>query len=293
MELISRNRKYIFIGLFPAVALYIIFVIYPIVRSFFYGFYEWNGLSEPIYIGLKNFQDILKDNIFWLSFKNNIFVVVASILGQIPLGLFLAIVLNSKLKGAGFFRSVLFIPMILSTVVVGLLWSTLLNYQMGVVNYILQSLGLEKLALDWLGNPDIAMYTVCAVIIWQFFSLYMIIFLAALQNIPNDILEAANIDGANELRKFFSITLPMLWPTVMTAVVLCISGSMRSFDLVYVMTQGGPANATELMATYMYNKTFSVYKYGYGSAVSLVIFVISFGLILISQSLMRKKNSDR
>ncbi|NLU52717.1 MAG: sugar ABC transporter permease [Clostridiaceae bacterium] len=293
MELISRNRKYIFIGLFPTVALYIIFVIYPIVRSFFYGFYEWNGLGEPIYIGLKNFQDILKDNIFWLSFKNNIFVVVASILGQIPLGLFLAIVLNSKLKGAGFFRSVLFIPMILSTVVVGLLWSTLLNYQMGVVNYILQSLGLEKLALDWLGNPDIAMYTVCAVIIWQFFSLYMIIFLAALQNIPNDILEAANIDGANELRKFFSITLPMLWPTVMTAVVLCISGSMRSFDLVYVMTQGGPANATELMATYMYNKTFSVYKYGYGSAVSLVIFVISFGLILISQSLMRKKNSDR
>jgi len=293
MELISRNRKYIFIGLFPAVALYIIFVIYPIVRSFFYGFYEWNGLGEPIYIGLKNFQDILKDNIFWLSFKNNIFVVVASILGQIPLGLFLAIVLNSKLKGAGFFRSVLFIPMILSTVVVGLLWSTLLNYQMGVVNYILQSLGLEKLALDWLGNPDIAMYTVCAVIIWQFFSLYMIIFLAALQNIPNDILEAANIDGANELRKFFSITLPMLWPTVMTAVVLCISGSMRSFDLVYVMTQGGPANATELMATYMYNKTLSVYKYGYGSAVSLVIFVISFGLILISQSLMRKKNSDR
>lgn len=293
MELISRNRKYIFIGLFPAVFLYLIFVVYPIVRSFFYGFYEWNGLSEPIYIGLKNFRDILTDNIFWLSFRNNILIVVASILGQIPIGLILAVVLNSNLKGAGFFRSAFFIPMILSTVVVGLLWSTILNSQMGVLNYILQSIGLESLALDWLGNPDIAMYTVCMVIIWQFFGLYMIIFLAALQNIPSDIIEAANIDGANEIRKFFSITLPMLWPTVMTAVVLCISGSMRSFDLVFVMTQGGPAYATELMATYMYNKTFSVYKYGYGSAVSLVIFVISFGFILVSQGLMRRKNSDR
>jgi len=218
---------------------------------------------------------------------------VASILGQIPIGLILAVILNSSLKGAGFFRSVFFVPMILSTVVVGLLWSTILNSQMGVLNHVLKSIGLESLALDWLGNPDIAMYTVCAVIVWQFVGLYMIIFLAAIQNIPPDIIEAASIDGANEIRKFFSITLPMLWPTVMTAVVLCISGSMRSFDLVFVMTQGGPANATELMATYMYNKTFSVYKYGYGSAVSLVIFVISFGFILISQSLMRRKNSDQ
>jgi len=293
MELIIRNRKYIFLGLFPAVSLYVVFVVYPIVRSFFYGFYEWNGLGEPVYIGLKNFQDILTDNIFWLSFKNNIFIVVASILGQIPIGLILAVILNSSLKGAGFFRSVFFVPMILSTVVVGLLWSTILNSQMGVLNHVLKSIGLESLALDWLGNPDIAMYTVCAVIVWQFVGLYMIIFLAAIQNIPPDIIEAASIDGANEIRKFFSITLPMLWPTVMTAVVLCISGSMRSFDLVFVMTQGGPANATELMATYMYNKTFSVYKYGYGSAVSLVIFVISFGFILISQSLMRRKNSDQ
>lgn len=289
MEIIRRNKKYIIIGLLPALLFYTVFVIYPIVRSFFYGFYDWNGLRQPVYIGLKNFKDILTDQVFWLSFKNNIFVVVASVFGQIPLGLIIAIVLNRKLKGAGFFRSAFFMPMILSTVVVGLLWSTILNSQVGILNHVLQSIGLEKLAKDWLGDPKYAMYTVSGVIIWQFIGLYMIIFLAALQNVPAEITEAADIDGAGEVRKLFSITLPMVWDTIVAAVVLCIAGSMRSFDLVFVLTGGGPAHSTELMATYMYNKTFSVYKYGYGSAVSLVIFVISFSFILFSRLLMNKK----
>jgi raffinose/stachyose/melibiose transport system permease protein len=289
MEIIRRNKKYIIIGLLPALLFYTIFVLYPIVRSFFYGFYDWNGLSQPVYIGLKNFKEILSDQIFWLSFKNNIFIVVASIFGQIPLGLIIAIVLNRKLKGAGFFRSAFFMPMILSTVVVGLLWSTILNSQVGILNQILQSIGLENLAKDWLGDPKYAMYTVSGVIIWQFIGLYMIIFLAALQNVPGEIMEAADIDGASELRKLFSITLPMVWDTIIAAVVLCIAGSMRSFDMVFVLTGGGPAHSTELMATYMYNKTFSVSKYGYGSAVSLVIFVISFSFILVSRLLMSKK----
>ena len=289
MEIIRRNKKFIIIGLLPALLFYTVFVMYPIVRSFFYGFYDWNGLSQPVYIGLKNFKEILSDQIFWLSFKNNIFLVIASIFGQIPLGLIIAIVLSRKLKGAGFFRSAFFMPMILSTVVVGLLWSTILNSQVGILNHVLQSIGLEKLAKDWLGDPKYAMYTVSGVIIWQFIGLYMIIFLAALQNVPAEITEAADIDGAGEVRKLFSITLPMVWDTIVAAVVLCIAGSMRSFDLVFVLTGGGPAHSTELMATYMYNKTFSVYKYGYGSAVSLVIFVISFSFILFSRLLMNKK----
>jgi raffinose/stachyose/melibiose transport system permease protein len=289
MEIIRRNKKYIIIGLLPALLFYTVFVLYPIVRSFFYGFYDWNGLSQPVYIGLKNFKEILSDEVFWLSFKNNIFIVIASIFGQIPLGLIIAIVLNRKLKGAGFFRSAFFMPMILSTVVVGLLWSTILNSQVGILNQVLQSIGLENLAKDWLGDPKYAMYTVSGVVIWQFIGLYMIIFLAALQNVPGEIMEAADIDGASETRKLFSITLPMMWDTIIAAVVLCIAGSMRSFDLVFVLTGGGPAHSTELMATYMYNKTFSVYKYGYGSAVSLVIFVISFSFILVSRLLMSKK----
>ncbi|EMS72142.1 carbohydrate ABC transporter permease [Ruminiclostridium cellobioparum] len=292
MDIIRKNVKYIIAGLLPALLIYFIFVLYPIVRSFIYGFYDWNGLSEPIYTGLNNFKIILTDEVFWQSFKNNIFIVLFSIFGQVPIGLILAVILSRNIKGAGFFRTAFFIPMMLSTVVVGLLWSTILNSQVGIINSILEAIGLEELTQNWLGDPKLAMLSICAVIVWQCFGYYMIIFLAAIQNIPEEILEAADIDGAGELKKLTNIILPMLWPTVMTAVVLCISGSMRSFDLVFVMTGGGPANATELMATYMYNKTFAIYQYGYGSAVSLVISVISFGLIIISRSLMSRNLSD-
>ncbi|MDF2595993.1 MAG: sugar transporter permease [Clostridia bacterium] len=291
MDILFRNKKTIIIGLLPALLIFIVFVIMPIVRSFFYGFYSWNGLSAPEYIGLENFKEILTDRIFWHSFKNNIIVVIASVFGQIPIGLIIAIILNKKLKSSSFFRTVFFMPMILSTVVVGLLWSTILNSQVGIFNAILNQIGLGQLAMDWLGNPRIAIYTICFVIVWQFFGLYMIIFLAALQNIPSEIFEAANVDGASEWCKLVNITIPMIWDSIMAAVVLCIAGGMRTFDLVFVMTQGGPAQATELMATYMYNKTFAVYKYGYGSAVSLVIFVISFSFIIISRRLMSQKET--
>lgn len=288
MELLFKNKKTIWIGLLPALGIFVIFVVIPIIRSFFYGYYAWNGLSAPQYIGLKNFVDILTDRIFWHSFKNNMIVVIASVFGQIPLGLIIAILLNKKLRSARFFRSVFFMPMILSTVVVGLLWSTILNAQIGIINGVLKNIGLSNLAMDWLGDPKISIYTICFVIVWQFFGLYMIIFLAALQNIPTEIFEAASVDGASERSKLFHITIPMIWDSIMSAVVLCIAGSMRTFDLVFVMTKGGPAHATELMATYMYNKTFEVYKYGYGSAVSLIIFIISFSFIIISRKLMSR-----
>lgn len=292
MDLIFKNKKYIFLGLFPALSLFIFFVVYPIIRSFFYGFYDWNGLSRPIYVGLANFKAVLSDKVFWHAFRNNIFIVVISVFGQIPLGLVLAVLLNDKFRGAKFFRFIFFMPMILSTVVVGLLWSTILNSQVGIVNNLLKNIGLGSLAHDWLGESGLALYSVGFVIIWQFFGLYMIILMAALQNIPKEVFESAELDGAGGLTKLFHITLPMIWSSIMASVVLCIAGGMKTFDLVFTMTQGGPAHATDLMAIYMYNKTFETYKYGYGSAVSLVIFVLSFTLIVGSRALMSRKSAD-
>ncbi len=280
---------FLFFGSLPAILTYVIFVIYPIFRSFGYGFYEWNGLSDPKYIGLRNFLEILQDPVFWKSFRNNILVVLVSVFGQLPIGLVLAVLLHRSFKGSGAYRSIFFIPMILSTVVVALLWSSLLNPQVGVVNHFLKRVGMGFLALNWLGDMRTAMPIVCGVIIWQFTGLYMVIFLSALQNIPKEIHEACSLDGVSERSKLIHVTLPLLWPTVMASVVLCIAGSMRSFDLVFVMTEGGPAHATELMATYMYSKTFAVYKYGYGSAISMVIFLLSFGMILAGQALMKRK----
>jgi raffinose/stachyose/melibiose transport system permease protein len=292
MDLIFKNKKYIFLGLFPALSLFIFFVVYPIIRSFFYGFYDWNGLSRPIYVGLANFKAVLSDKVFWHAFRNNIFIVVISVFGQIPLGLVLAVLLNDKFRGAKFFRFIFFMPMILSTVVVGLLWSTILNSQVGIVNNLLKNIGLGSLAHDWLGESGLALYSVGFVIIWQFFGLYMIILMAALQNIPKEVFESAELDGAGGLTKLFHITLPMIWSSIMASVVLCIAGGMKTFDLVFTMTQGGPAHSTDLMAIYMYNKTFETYKYGYGSAVSLVIFVLSFTLIIGSRALMSRKSAD-
>lgn len=291
MSVLQKNKKFIVISLFPALIVYALFVLYPIARSFLYGLYSWNGLSKPRYTGFENFYLILTDSIFWKSFKNNVFVVAASVFGQIPLGILAAVALSGKLKGRSFFRTAFFIPMILSTVVVGLLWNTILNSQIGLLRGMLLALGFTNTP-DLLGNPKTAIYTLCGVIIWQFIGLYMVIFLAALQNIPADISEAADIDGAGEVAKFFRIRLPLLWNTIAAAMVLCISGSMRSFDLIYVMTEGGPAHATEVMATYMYNKTFTVNQYGYGSAVSLIIAALSFTLIAISRSLLLKNSQN-
>jgi raffinose/stachyose/melibiose transport system permease protein len=286
--ILRKNRVFIIAGLGPGLILYSLFVLYPILRSFIFGFYNWNGLKAPVFIGLENFTRILRDPVFWKSFKNNIFVVAASMFGQIPLGILAAAALNGTFKGQGFFRTAFFIPMILSTVVVGLMWTTILNSQVGLLKSFLEALGFKN-PPDLLGNPKTAIYTLCGVIVWQFIGLYMIIFLAALQNIPSEISEAADIDGASETVKFFQIRLPLLWGTVASAAVLCISGSMRSFDLIYVMTGGGPAYATEVMATYMYNKTFTVSQYGYGSAVSLVIAVLSFSFIVLSRSFLLRK----
>jgi raffinose/stachyose/melibiose transport system permease protein len=288
MNSFIRNRMTIVLGLAPALVLYLAFVLLPIGRSFAFGFTEWNGLSKPVFAGLSNFVRIFTDGVFWTSLKNNIFVVFASVFAQIPLGILAAVVLDGKLRLSPFFRSAFFVPMVLSTVVVGLLWSTILNSQVGPLKAVLEGLG-AKTTPDWLGDPSIAMATLCGVIVWQFVGLYMIIFLAALQNIPEELLEAAEIDGAGEMVKLLKIRLPLLRPTIAAAVVLCISGSMRSFDLIYVMTQGGPAHATEVMATYMYNKTFTVYQYGYGSAVSLVICVLSFALIVGGRALIARR----
>lgn len=292
MDSIFKNRKYVALGLAPALAIYLIFVLYPIVRSFFYGFYDWNGLSKPSYVGLANFASILSDGVFWKSFWNNIYIVLVSVFGQIPLGLVLAVLLNRKMRGAKAFRFFFFMPMILSTVVVGLLWSTILNSQVGILNALLKATGLGSLAQNWLGDPRFAMPTIGFIVIWQFFGLYMVILLAALQNIPQEIHESAELDGAGEWAKLTRITIPMIWGAVTASVVLCIAGGMRTFDLVFTMTQGGPAHATELMAIYMYNKTFEVYKYGYGSAVSLVIFAISFAFILASRAAMGRASAE-
>jgi ABC-type sugar transport systems, permease components len=284
-----QNRKFIILGLLPAVVLYLLFVFVPIIWSAYYGFFDWSGMGDKRFIGLDNYYEIFTDPIFWRALKNNVLFVLASVFGQVPLALVLAIVLHKNNTFQKFLRSAVFIPMVLSTVVIGMIWQYIYHPQIGILNFLLDSLGLSSWKLGWLSNPDIAIYSLMPPLIWSFVGLYLIIFASALQNISSEIHDAAKIDGAEGARKLFSITIPMIWSTIQVAIILCISGSLKSFDLVYIMTRGGPAHATELLATYMYNSTFTSYRYGFGSAVSTSIVLISLLLIGTSQYFMNKR----
>ncbi|WP_277680230.1 carbohydrate ABC transporter permease, partial [Gracilibacillus dipsosauri] len=203
--------------------------------------------------------------------------------------LFIALLLNRKIKGLKLFRTIGFLPVVLSTVVISITWSLIYNSENGLINELLRTIGLDFLAQNWLGDSKWSMIAVLVTVIWQFVGLYLIIFLAALQNVPEEVLEAARIDGASEWKTTWSITIPMIWDTIIVAVILCISGSLKTFDLIYVMTNGGPAHSTDVMALYMFNETFNQLQYGYGSAVSVIIFFFSLILIYTVTKLLGKK----
>ncbi|MFM9277176.1 carbohydrate ABC transporter permease [Paenibacillus jiagnxiensis] len=286
------NRRFITLGLLPALLIYALFVFVPVVWSAYYGFFNWSGIGEAKYIGLQNYTEIVKDPIFWRALKNNIIFVLASVFGQIPIALALAVLLHKSSFLQRFLRSAIFLPMVLSTVVIGMVWQYIYHPQIGILNFLLDTLGLQSWKLQWLSDAGIAIYALIPPLIWSFVGLYLIIFISALQNISSDIHDAAKLDGATGLRKLVSISLPMIRATVQVAVILCISGSLKSFDLVYIMTKGGPAHATELLATYMYNSTFTSYRYGFGSAISTTIVIVSLLLIGTSQWLASRKKED-
>ncbi|CAM3214013.1 sugar ABC transporter permease [Paenibacillus lupini] len=285
-----RTRRFIVIGLLPALLLFSFFVIIPIIWSAYYGFFDWKGIGTAKFIGFDNYSEIIHDEVFWRSLKNNMLVVAASVFGQVPIALVLALLLLKNSWIHKFIRTAVFMPMVLSSVVVGIIWGYIYHPEIGILNFLLDSLGLESWKRQWLGDPAVSMYSLMVPIIWNYIGPYLIMFIAALHNIPSEMDDAAKIDGAKGSRKLFSLTLPLIWDTIKVAVVLCISGSLKSFDLIYIMTGGGPAHSTELLASYMYNNTFAIYRFGYGSAVSTAIIIISLFLIAGSQYLMKSKN---
>ena len=284
----SKNRRFIAIALLPGLAVFVLFAVVPIFWSVYYGFFEWKGIGAARFIGLANYREILHDPIFWRALKNNLILVASAIIGQIPVALVLAILLKRNRWFHRLVRSAVFLPMVLSTVVVGLIWGYMYHPQFGLVNAALEMLGLDRWTRAWLSDPKVNMYAVSIPINWSNIGPYMVIFIAALSGISPEIDDAAAIDGATGFRKLFSVTLPMIWGTVVVCLVLCISGSLKAFDHVIVMTGGGPAQSTELLATYMYNNSFYIYRYGYGSAVSTMIILISAILIVLNRLITRR-----
>ncbi|MFC5447388.1 carbohydrate ABC transporter permease [Paenibacillus aestuarii] len=288
MNITKRMGLAIFVGMLPALIIYIGIAMIPVAMSFYYSFFNWNGLSHMSFIGLDNYISVLKDGIFWKGVTNNLFMMLSGILGQLPVGLFFAVILNRSLRGLKVYRSVLFLPVIISAVIVSLIWNMVYGTESGLLNNVLGLFGLGSWKQNWLGAPQWGMLSVSITYLWQNYGFYMVIFLAGLQNIPEEIREAAVMDGATGWKRFWLITLPMLKETIWVTLIFSISNSFRIFDLIYVMTAGGPAHNTEVMTIYMYTQAFNNSDFGLGSSVSILILLFSLIAIYAAKLITRR-----
>ena len=272
---LDRETLVIPVFLAPAMLFIGVYLLWPIARTIELSFFSWNGVSAVRdFVGLGNWSQLMDDPIFWLAFRNNVLLIVLSIALQLPLAMGLAVLLDRLRNRLGrFLQAVWFLPLLLSTVAIGVLFGNIFNPNFGLLNAALEAIGLEEWQRAWLGEPETALYAVIAVVIWQFVPFYMILFAAALGDLSEDLHGAARIDGATETQYFFRVALPALKPVIGVAATLSVIGSLKYFDVVWVMTQGGPVNATELMATYMFRAAFRGNQVGYGSTIASALFL--------------------
>ena len=268
--------------LLPAIILFLVFVVWPIVQSAHYSVYSWDGLGKPEnFIGFDNYARLLKDPVFWKALGNNFFVLIWSLVTQIPLGILLAILLTGRIKGSVFFRTLYVSPMVLSGVIVGLLWQWVYNPSFGLANSFLKWIGFEQYTSGWLGDAGIVMVCVMIVSTWRDLGFYIIIFIVAIQSIPEEFYGAAKVDGANSWQLHRYVTLPLIKKTTLTAFVLSIIGSLQFFDLTWVMTQGGPYHSSEVVTTYMFKTAFQLRDWGYATTLAFVLFCITFFIVIV------------
>jgi len=278
----------------PALVLFCVFVPSPILLAAYASFFYWNGFCRlpTDFVGLDNFTRLLQDKIFIGDLGRALLLVVLSLVVQLPLSLGLALLLNRKMRGRSVYRLLFFAPYVLSEVIAAVLFSLILSPERGLANAVLETVGLEELASTWLADPDTVMFSVFIVMTWKYFGFHMIIYLAGRQGIPNEVLEAAAIDGASPWQIFRRVTLPLLGPTIRISVFLSVIGTIQLFDLVYVLTGGGPVHASETMAITMYEYGFERYQVGYASAISVAMFLLSLVFALGYQRWVMRRDTE-
>ncbi|MCR4778879.1 MAG: sugar ABC transporter permease [Lachnospiraceae bacterium] len=279
---------------------YILFQGYPIICSVIYSLHDWSGMTPDMrYVGLANFKNLMKDAMFWSAFKNSFKYMAVMVPLEVSVSLLYACLLNSpKLKGKTFYRACLFLPVVITAAVAGIVMSFIFSTG-GAVNYILTSLKIVDKAVNWMGNAKLAVAAVVLVSLWKDVGTYMLYWLAALQGVSKDIIEAAQLDGANSIKLFFYVTLPVIAPTAGVIVILCTINSLKAFDIIQTLTGGGPFFATDVIATYIYKMAFTadigMPRFGYASAASLtfgfVVIIIGVILNLIKGKLQRKETA--
>ncbi|MEV0133125.1 sugar ABC transporter permease [Dactylosporangium sp. NPDC050688] len=266
----------------PALVLFVGFVLLPIAVAVYYSFYKWTGFSPRTPYGLGNYQRVLEDEVFRSALLHNLIIAVLSVVIQLPLSIALALLLNRKIRGRAVLRLVVFAPYVLSEAITAVVWLLMLQPG-GLVDQMFNAAGLGGLIQHWLADGDLVLYTLFVVITWKYIGFGVILLLAGLQSIPAELREAASTDGASAWATTRHIVLPLLGPTIRIWIFLSVIGSLQLFDLVWIMTLGGPASASATMATYLLDHGFSRYEFGFGSAVAVVLFVVCFIFALLYQ----------
>ena len=287
MAALASGRKRRSINLAPylflivPLALFLMWVIGPMLYSFYLSMTNWDGVSPPKFIGLRNYIRLFDDPILYTALLNNVKWLVSFITAPVVAGLALAMVLNRDIPGARVIKAAFYSPYILSSVVVGLIFGWMYHPAGGLLNATLKALGLESLALGWLSDPALATWCIIAAAVWRQVGYIMTLYLAGLQGVDPTLVDAARVDGCNSWQSFRNVIWPLLSPVTVVVVVISIIDSLRSFDLVFVMTRGGPGNASSVLANFMYIEAFNNYKMGYGAAIAVILFLISAVFIFI------------
>ncbi|MFT4220612.1 MAG: sugar ABC transporter permease [Microbacterium sp.] len=284
MKPLTRERLTGLAFLVPTMILFFTFVVYPIFYNLQASTLDWDGVNQGTFVGFDNYAELFGDPIFLTTLRNSAFWIVLTIIPQTVIGFLLAVALNQKLRGSTVYRALFFIPAILSPVVVGIVWQSILDPFSGVLAQVGRATGLTFLAGDYLTSPDTAIFAVIFVNVWMWTGFSMLFYLAGLQLIDPSLTEAARMDGANGVQTMARITFPLLKNTTLSLVLLGVIGSLKTFELVYVLTQGGPNHASEMLPTFAFQEAFQLQNVGYASAISVVLLVIA---IVSSLSMVR------
>jgi raffinose/stachyose/melibiose transport system permease protein len=290
MRNVMSNKLVITLYTLPALLLILVLIYIPIVLTGYYGLMDWNGIGEMTFIGLDNYIKLMQDGKFWASAGHSFLLALFSTLSLL-IYLAISLVLASKIKGSDLLRKIYLIPMLLSSVAIAQLWLKIFDPSNGMANRLLEFFGVENTPI-WLADPNVALYAIFIPIVWQYAGFYILIYYAALKNVPEEIVEAARIDGASPLQIAFKIKLPLISGVFKVTIMLAIVGSLKYFDLIYVMTGGGPNGASEVMASYMYKEAFKLNNFGYASAIGFGLLVICLGMTWLTSRLTKSDNDE-
>lgn len=286
----NRAGKYFVL---PAIALYACFFLYPFLSSIYLSFTQWNGAAPPVFNGIDNYIRLFGDMRMWGALRNNLVWVGLGTAIPIVLGLFLSVLLWSGAVGSMFFRVVYFLPLVVSPVVVGVTWGWIYNPLFGILNHFLKTIGLGFLATGWLGNPSTALYAVLVTAVWGYLGFCVVVFYSALQKVDGELLDAATLDGAGPIQRFWYVVIPQIRSVLTMVIVYTVIGGFNVFDIIYIMTRGGPAGASEVIATYTYKASFQQNEVGYGTSLSMVMTIIALVAAVVTLRLRRDPEDDR